>query len=219
MKRGTHIYFTSDWHIGHANSLIFDKRPFKDINHMHRVLVNNYNACVRPQDKCYFLGDVGMSKSETLSKIIKELNGIKILVVGNHDKGYQAMYDIGFDVVMNGAVLYIAGQRVTMSHCPLLGVFREDTEHMKSAYSNRDKAEGIPKDKNWHGEHKHKKYSFSDEGQFHLHGHIHSGPANSKKRIDGKQFDVGVPANNYRPVSISEIESWIGRTKLGQKVD
>jgi calcineurin-like phosphoesterase family protein len=198
------IHFTSDWHIGHENSIKFDQRPFTDLDHMHRVLVNNYNAQVPKDGVCYFLGDIGLSSSEKAKQIISQLNGVKIAIKGNHDKGDQALYDIGFDVVMNIAILYIAGERVTLSHCPLRGVFREDVTGM------RNTVEG----ELWHGESRHKPYSVEDEGQFHLHGHIHSGPANKKLHIDGRQMDVGVPANKYRPVHISAIESWIAQTKM-----
>lgn len=213
MSNRKSIHFTSDWHIGHANSLKFDDRPFKDLDHMHRVLINNYNAQVPEDGLCYFLGDVGMTSSETLTKIIAQLNGTKVLVLGNHDKAHNAMYEIGFDVVINSATLYIAGERVTLSHCPLRGVFREKTDHIKNAYSDRDKKEGTT-DKNWHGEYKNQAYSVTNEGQFHLHGHIHAGPANDKLIKDGRQWDIGAPGNKYRPVSISEVESWIAKTKL-----
>ncbi len=192
-------YFSSDWHIGHANSIIYDKRPFKDLDHMHRVLVNNYNATVGTHDTCYFLGDVGFHKGDTLAKIVAELNGTKILILGNHDKGVTAMRAMGFDVVLYSASLVIANRVVTMSHCPLRGVFREKTEGMRGAAIGD----------NWHGEHKHGCYSVPDYGQFHLHGHIHSGPANDKPRKTHNQFDVGVVAGEYRPVNISEIESWV----------
>lgn len=204
-KHRKSIHFTSDWHIGHANSIKFDERPFKDLDHMHRVLVNNYNAQVPPDGLCYFLGDIGLSSNETVGKILSELNGTKVLVLGNHDKKFNAMYELGFDVVLHGATIYIAGERVTMTHCPLRGVFREDVTGMR----------GAVKGDLWHGEHKQLAFSCTNEGQFHLHGHIHSGPANKKKRIDGRQMDVGAPANKYRPVSISEVESWIAKTKLG----
>lgn len=216
MSNRKSIHFTSDWHIGHANSIKFDDRPFKDLDHMHEVLVNNYNAQVPENGLCYFLGDIGLSSSELLAKILARLNGTKVLILGNHDKAHNAMYGVGFDVVLNSATLYIAGERVTISHCPLLGVFREKTDSMKSAYSDRDRLEGIPKEENWHGEHKHRPYSVINEGQFHLHGHIHSGPANDKLVIDGKQMDVGAPGNKYRPVHISAVESWIAKTKANK---
>jgi len=203
MSNRKSIHFTSDWHLGHQNSIKFDNRPFKDLDHMHRVLVNNYNSQVPVDGICYFLGDIGMCSSEKIKEILAQLNGTKVCVLGNHDKGANAMYSMGFDVVLNSATMYIAGERVTMSHCPLRGLFREDTTGMKNA----KEGEG------WHGEFKNKPYSVTDEGQFHLHGHIHSGPANEKLTVTVNQFDVGVPGNGYRPVHISTIESWIARNK------
>jgi calcineurin-like phosphoesterase family protein len=197
----TNIYFTSDWHLGHANCIKFDSRPFKDIDHMHRVLINNYNATIRDQDICYFLGDMGMGKHEHIKNVVSQLNGNKILILGNHDKGVQSMYHAGFNAVMYGATLYIAHEKVTLSHCPLYGVYREDTSGMR----------GIVEPLNWHGENKQDKYTTKDEGQFHLHGHIHSPNGGKSQKILGKQYDVGVPANKYRPVSQSTIESWISK--------
>lgn len=195
------IFFTSDWHIGHGNCLRLDSRPFTDLPHMHRVLANNFNATVPENGVTYFLGDIGLCAQTLLREILDSLNGTKVLILGNHDKNPNAMYRMGFDVVLNAATIYIAGERVTMSHCPLRGVFREDTSEMTGAQSGSM----------WHGDHKQHAYSTTDEGQFHLHGHIHSPNSGKSQRILGKQFDVGVPANSYRPVSISQIESWIAK--------
>lgn len=203
MKNRRPIFFTSDWHIGHANSIKFDNRPFKDLDHMHGVLINNYNAIVPKDGICYHLGDVGMSSIDTLKNVINKLNGTKVLVLGNHDGNVNRMYNVGFDVVLYGAILYIAGERVSLSHCPLKGVFREDVKGMSN---NKG-------DINWHGESRHHRFTIENNGQFHLHGHIHSNKENGKPKVDGKQYDVGVPSNDYRPVSISKIESWISRYK------
>lgn len=199
------IFLWSDLHIGHENCIKFDQRPFKNLDEMHEVLINNYNSTVR-DGVCYFLGDVGLSKQETVQKVISRMGGTKILIIGNHDKGTEAMYKAGFNVVLYGAVMQIAGERVTLSHCPLLGVYREDCKDM----SGSDIGE------NWHGESRLKQRIFTttDEGQFHIHGHIHSHPDKEKsKKILGRQMDVGVVGNQYRPVSISVIESWIAKTK------
>lgn len=203
------MFFTSDWHIGHAKSIEYDRRPFRDVDHMNEVLINNYNSTVTSDGVCYFLGDIGLGNTSALKEVIDRLHGVKVCVLGNHDKNMSAMYAAGFDIVVYGAVLYVAGERVTMSHCPLVGLFREDTSKMRSGQGE-----------NWHGESRHHRYSFTNEGQFHLHGHIHSGPFTDKEKILDKQFDVGVPANNYRPVSYPTIESWIARYKLAkEKVD
>lgn len=201
MKDRKSTFFTSDWHIGHAKSLEFDSRPFSSLDHMHRVLINNFNASVSSDAITYFLGDVGLCSGTTIKDVISKLNGTKVLVLGNHDKSHNSMYNAGFDVVLNAATLYISNQKVTMSHCPLLGVYREDTTEMRGAIPGA----------NWHGEHKQQQFSVSDEGQFHLHGHIHSPNGGKSQKILGRQYDVGVVGNNYRPVSISEIESWISK--------
>lgn len=197
------ISFTSDWHIGHAKSIDFDERPFISLIDMHETLITRYNSTVPENGLCYFLGDMG-NRPEDMRNVISRLHGTKVLIIGNHDKGVGTMYNCGFDVVVHSASIRIMNQRVTMSHCPFLGVFREDTCGMRGADQNNLE--------NWHGEHrqKHQACSMTDEGQFHLHGHIHSRKNKKQsKRILDRQFDVGVTANNYAPVSISQIERWI----------
>lgn len=196
MKRN--IFFSSDWHIGHESVLKYDSRPFTDINHMSRVLINNYNSVVPDDGLCYLLGDMGLCSNDTLKKVISKLNGTKVLILGNHDGGIQAMLNAGFDAVMHSSSIFIANKRVTMTHCPLRGIEREKSDNMAPG-------------ENWHGESRHKQYSIEAHDGFHLHGHIHSHPDRKEKslRVLDRQMDVGVVANKYRPVSISEIESWI----------
>lgn len=208
MSKRKGIFFTSDLHIGHANSIIFDKRPFKDLDHMHEVIVNNWNSCVKPEDVVYVLGDFGMGRNDEIKAITQRLNGTKVMILGNHDTNTYSMYDRGFDVVLNTAVFYLGDSRISMSHCPLPGIFREDVTGMKG---------GKPGE-NWHGESKQQRFTSQDlTVDFHLQGHIHSGPANDKPHFTDRQFDVGQPANGYRPVSISVIESWIANTKKEKK--
>ena len=47
-------------------------------------------------------------------------------------------------------------------------------------------------------------------GSIHLHGHLHSRPEyNEKNRSIGRlQYDVGVDANGFKPVSIEQILDW-----------
>ena len=198
-------YFTSDWHLFHQNSIKFDSRPFRDLDHMHSVLINNYNSCVKPNDVCFFLGDIGWGQNGAIAAIIQSLNGTKILISGNHDRGDGAMMSIGFAAVLRTASIEISKQIVTLSHCPLRGVYRENTKDMRGA---------APGD-NWHGEGRHKNISVEDKGQYHLHGHIHSNPSklDGAPTIQGRQWDVGVPGNKYRPVSESQIASWIAKGK------
>jgi calcineurin-like phosphoesterase family protein len=201
------IFFTSDLHCGHANSIIFDKRPFTDLDHMHKVLINNFNSTVPVDGITYFLGDIGVKDAKTTKDVITKMNGTKVLILGNHDKGSNAMYNAGFDVVLNSASMVIANEIVTMSHCPLPGIRREDTTGMRGSIEGE----------NWHGELRphFKQYQVPNFGQFHLSGHIHSPNGGKSVRVLDKQMDVGCVANGYKPVSISAIESWISTYKRG----
>lgn len=205
MSNRKRIFFTSDWHLFHANVIKFSNRPFRDVEHMNESLIRNYNAIMTDNSLCYFLGDMGMSGSKEINETISRLKGTKVLVLGNHDKKHNSMYNCGFDVVLNAAKLIVANEELTMSHCPLIGLYRENVEGMK----------GSSNGENWHGEHRANilNYAIHNRGQFHLHGHIHSPNGGKSTKILGRQYDVGVDANNYRPVSLSEIESWIVKTK------
>lgn len=196
------IFFSADWHIGHENSIKFDNRPFRDLDHMHSELIKNFNKQVPVDGLTYFLGDIATHSAELTKQVIEQLNGTKIIVVGNHDKNYESLYNAGFAAVMHNATVFIQKERVTMSHCPLTGTFREDTTDMKGSILGE----------NWHGETRNKRFSVPDEGQFHLHGHIHSPNGGKSTKILNRQFDCGLPANAYRPVHISHIESWIMKT-------
>lgn len=201
--------FTSDWHLFHEKSIEYDKRPFKNLDHMHRVLVNNYNACANTETIGYFLGDMGLPKPELMKPIIDQLLGTKILILGNHDGKPSKMLRCGFDAVLYNAGIVVCHKMVTMTHCPLYGVYREDTSKMKYG-----KAED-----NWHGESnpKRKFFTLPDEGQFHLHGHIHS-PNDGKSQPElGRQKDVGGPSNNYRPYSYGQIESFVAKVLKNEK--
>jgi calcineurin-like phosphoesterase family protein len=202
MNKKPQLYFTSDWHIGHENVIHFSNRPFQDVEQMAKGLVSRYNSVVSPNGVCYFLGDMGFGNIDVLNKVITQLNGTKILILGNHDASQAKMYRAGFDVVMNGAIIQYAGYQISMTHCPLRGITREDTSNMR----------GSGEGEHWHGEFRHTQFSIPSWGQYHLHGHIHSPNSGKSVRELGKQFDVGVDANNYTPVSISRIESWIAQT-------
>lgn len=199
------LWFTSDYHLDHEKALDLDERPFGNLREMWDTLINNYNNDVKHQDICYFLGDIAF-KIRSLEWFVRSLNGTKILILGNHDKGPTPYLDSGFDAVMYKSVILLHGKEVSISHCPLWGVYRENIALFTKPSPSM----------NWHGDHKEKnrKFSFVDYGQAaHIHGHIHSRKGKPQsQRVEGKQFDVGVTANKYRPVPckviIKELKLW-----------
>jgi calcineurin-like phosphoesterase family protein len=79
------IWFTSDWHLGHDQEFIYEKRGFSSIREHDEVILENVRKLVRPGDKLYHLGDLCFSNyNETFEKV-KGLLFEKVLVIGNHD--------------------------------------------------------------------------------------------------------------------------------------
>lgn len=81
------IFFTSDMHIGHYNAIKFDKRPFASVEEMDAELIRRWNNKVGPEDTVYILGDlIWKTRNDDAPNILKQLNGQKILIKGNHDQ-------------------------------------------------------------------------------------------------------------------------------------
>ena len=201
-ERPYHNHFlSSDHHFFHEKSIKFDNRPFKSVEHMHEEIIKRHNSVVPENGLTYFLGDVGMGSSEQLASIINRMNGVKILVAGNHDGSVGKMMKSGFLTVVQGVVLRLDNKLVTLSHCPLRGIPREQS-------SPEMLAKGMVTI-NWHGEEKNQFYSMPDFGQaLHCHGHLHAGKNTPWKPIQlGNQLDIGVVGNHFRPVSFSHVES------------
>ena len=82
------IYVTSDLHFGHNNVIKYDNRPFQDVEEMDRALIALWNSTVLQKDTVYILGDLSWYGGEKTNKILKQLNGKKFLIVGNHDNKF-----------------------------------------------------------------------------------------------------------------------------------
>lgn len=79
-------FFTSDLHIGHANSIQFDNRPFASVEEMDAELIRRWNNKVGKDDLTVVLGDfIWKSRNCDAHEIIRQLNGQIILARGNHD--------------------------------------------------------------------------------------------------------------------------------------
>ena len=79
------IFYTSDLHLGHANVIRFDKRPFADVEEMDQYIIARWNERVSEDDTVYILGDICHRNSRDSSWYLKQLKGHKILILGNHD--------------------------------------------------------------------------------------------------------------------------------------
>lgn len=195
------IWFTSDHHFGHANIISFCDRPYDNVDHMNEMLIQNWNSLVKPNDLVYHQGDLCMGKIEKTLPLIKRLNGIIVLIPGNHDKCWhggragheiwEAKYkEMGIEkIVQTGAglpepTLRIGGEECKLSHFPYTG-----DSHDKG-HTDRYNA--------WRPE---------DDGSWLIHGHIHNNESKSPKT--GHMINVSVDVWDFLPANIDWIAELI----------
>ena len=79
-------WVTADTHYFHHNIIKYCKRPFKSVEKMNNVLIDNHNDTVKKEDDIFIIGDFiwGNDKSRA-SSIVSRLNGNIHLILGNHD--------------------------------------------------------------------------------------------------------------------------------------
>lgn len=172
------IYFTSDLHFSHTNIITIKKRPFNDADEMNQCLITNWNSAITQKDEVYILGDVTMKGADVANNILKQLNGNKYLVKGNHD---YFVKKLGFDKsifrdVYDYKELKYNGKLFILMHYPI-----DDWNRKR-------------------------------HGSIMLHGHQHNSPEyNINNRNNGiLRYDVGVDANDMKPVSIDYILEFFG---------
>lgn len=196
----SNIYFTSDNHFCHENVIRFCNRPFESVEDMNNGMIRRWNSTVGKDDTVIVVGDFCFGNSAERYNILQHLNGTKILVQGNHDKGKQCPK--GFDLMVRELTIDIAGYPVTVKHYPLrwpwyrripTKIYRKLRRIPNPRYLDR-----MP----------------VDRGQYHIHGHTHS-----KDKYNGNQIHVGVDAWDYRPVAINKIVAYIQsrEARLGRK--
>lgn len=99
------VFIISDTHFGHKRIIEFEAktRPFATVEEHDAELVRRWNDTVKPKDTVWHLGDVlfGRDAFATLGL----LNGVKKLVMGNHDRYPTALYLEHFNQVVGAAEL------------------------------------------------------------------------------------------------------------------
>ena len=106
-------YFTADTHFNHTNMIEYCNRPFKDVNEMNNILIQNWNNKVSKGDVVYHLGDFGFSNVEP---ILKQLNGTKILIEGSHDGNNIKKYYKYFAKVSPLIEIHEQNQTIILCH-------------------------------------------------------------------------------------------------------
>lgn len=175
-------FYWADPHFGHKQVLTYEKRPFASIDEMNKTMIENYNRVVGPNDRCVWLGDCFLTAKHIARQIMEQLNGVKIVVLGNHDHSPTQMLGLGFAYACYEMKIKIAGYDVLLSHYP---------------YAN---------DQDSFHEIKHDLYRPKNSGLWLLHGHCHS---KSWGIFKDRMINVGVDLWGFKPIPHSFFEDYI----------
>lgn len=115
-------YFIADTHFGHEKIIKICNRPFTSAEEMEKQIIDNWNNKVSDEDTVYILGDFSFKMTkENAINILKQLNGKKVLIKGNHDKFVgQRDFDNCFEKVCDYLQITENKQQLILSHYPII---------------------------------------------------------------------------------------------------
>lgn len=109
------VFITSDHHFRNQSM-----SPRGYLNEFNNWMIERWNTVVTNDDEVFHLGDFSELDDWNTSLVVKQLNGYKTLIMGNHDyrkkRDRSSWLAIGFDEVIEYPILY--GQFL-LSHSPL----------------------------------------------------------------------------------------------------
>lgn len=170
-------FLTSDLHFWHKNVIDFCNRPWANVEDMNHGLITLWNSVVGKRDRVLILGDMFFCGSQKIKEIMPQLNGYKELYLGNHDWGKikaPRAAEFGFSNVLTSGRIETQDVTFNLSHFPYTG------DHME--------------------EERFKEHRLPDDGNWLLHGHVHT-----LWKVRGKQINVGVDVWNWKPVHLDEL--------------
>lgn len=180
-------YYISDTHFGHVNVINFSNRPFASVEEMDEAMINNWNRKVRKNDTVYIIGDLIYKSSKSPEWYLDQLNGKKVLIIGNHDNPWLQSVEPSayFEEVTQYKEVRLDNHPLTFCHYPML------------EWQNSRKVG-------------------SRKLGYMVHGHIHNSDMKMYRPLFeiGNALNAGVDINGFEPVTFEELERNNERFKL-----
>lgn len=202
-------YFTSDQHFSHDKIIEYCNRPFKNTTEMNETIIKRYNSIVNDTDICFFIGDIGLGKRDELKLIIDSLKGIKILVLGNHDRySTKFYYDCGFSVVCKNITIPKGkhGDKLFLTHIPARSYYQFFKLCLTYIKTMRKKKRSIKQIFNRLNREL-KNYTKLDK-HYTICGHVHE-----KWKTKDTNINIGVDQWNFKPVEWNQIIDLINKNE------
>lgn len=115
-------FFSSDYHFYHNNIIRYQSRPFDSVEEMNQGLIDNNNSVVGKKDTLYIVGDIAIGATPLeIANILNQMNGRKILIVGNHDIPFlkHADFTSCFAEIHHLLSIKLNKQYIQLCHYPL----------------------------------------------------------------------------------------------------
>jgi calcineurin-like phosphoesterase family protein len=107
------VRFIADLHLSHQN--MATRRGFSTVEEHDEHIIAKWNSVVNKRDVTYILGDVTMEKSSPYP-LLDRLNGIKHIVLGNHDRRQDTKKLFDYAESVGGMLQY---KGIFLTHCPI----------------------------------------------------------------------------------------------------
>lgn len=171
------LYFTSDLHFNNENIIKYCERPYTNVEHMNEELITKWNSVITPEDVIFVLGDFIMGDS-SLKSISKIINRL------------------------DGHIILVPGNHDTDAKIKIYQKYFSNQISVTSLSRIKEKnslfiCSHYPMFVREWGDQK-------GTPLYCLSGHTHS-----KVPLDKKfpyNYNVGVDANDYKPVSFDKIK-------------
>ena len=192
------VFFTADIHIGHKK--VSELRGFETPEEHDAHIAEVWNRTVSTRDTVYVLGDIAVTNYEYALEFIKNLNGAKHLIAGNHDIVHP-MHKRGHS---RAEVLKWLDTFETIN--PFLRKTHNHHQYLLSHFPYPEWGDGESREGS-----RYDQFRLTDKGVPLIHGHTHG-----KERIHGSF--VSSTLNNMlhvgwdawgEPVHLNIVEEWL----------
>lgn len=172
------IFVIADTHFGHDRVIEYCDRPYEHVKDMDACMIDFWNMTVGEDDVVWHLGDFALTGRDRTIEIIKQLNGVKKIIVSNHDRSVKWYQDNGFEYATKKTVV------IPMDWCQNGTVKRFHALLSHRPLDNEDEAFSV-----W-------------DNPFNVHGHVHN--TMGWYSLSGKHVCVCVEKTSYKPVSLQD---------------
>ena len=107
------VRFIADLHFGHVNMAL--KRGFNTVEDHDNHIIQCWNNVVHKRDCTWILGDVTMESNKSY-QLLSNLNGMKKVILGNHDRPSDIQELMKYVQAIAGMVNY---KGIWLTHCPV----------------------------------------------------------------------------------------------------